>query len=151
MSMKMYAKHPDYMGKDLKIMVGRGDQTIFDNVVLEGSKWDRFVAMGFLRRCTDEEVADILRGRGEKPEPEPEPESDPEPATAAEKKAQAKAEKDAAAERATEEQARAEADTAEAKARQAAADANESSTKSPASKVQPGTGGARKRSAKDRG
>lgn len=65
---EMYVKHPSYMGKQLSLHVGGGQKTIFDNEILEGGKWEKFVGLGFLRKCTDAEIADILRGRGRKKE-----------------------------------------------------------------------------------
>jgi hypothetical protein len=60
---QMYVKHPDYMGNNLALHVGSGQRTIFDNDILEGPKWAKFVGMGFLRQCTPEEVANVLKGR----------------------------------------------------------------------------------------
>lgn len=63
MSEHMYVKHPNYMGKQLSLHVGGGQRTIFDNDILEGPKWQALAGQGFLRRCTEEEVAAILKGR----------------------------------------------------------------------------------------
>lgn len=81
---EMYVKHPNYMGKQLSLHVGSGQRTIFDNEVLEGAAWARFVAGGFLRKCSPEEVEQVLKGRtatvkapqeaGATPEPEKKPE-----------------------------------------------------------------------------
>lgn len=48
MSQPRFKKAPKWVGKHLTLNVGRADKTIGDHEILDGSKWARFVGMGFL-------------------------------------------------------------------------------------------------------
>jgi hypothetical protein len=126
MTHHLYVKAKPWMGKNLKLNVGRGDKTIFDNSVLEGPQYAKFVGLGFLRRCTAEEVEGIKKGRAAAAAP-------PAPAPAPKKKAKAK--KEAPPPEPAPEPAEADPEPAEA-----APPADEgSTTKSTAEKVAKGT------------
>lgn len=54
MSERKFKKAKAWMGKDLSLHVGGGDKKIFDNVVLVGAEYAKFVGLGFLVEIKDE-------------------------------------------------------------------------------------------------
>lgn len=52
-----YVKSPQYKGRDIQLMIGRGLRTIRDGMVLEGEEYDIFLKHGLLVRLPDRVMA----------------------------------------------------------------------------------------------